>query len=79
MRVSAFWGKNAWNRHFIYDERDENIIGETKLKAMYTGARIEAMVNLLEFAELDINRFLAVSVMGGLEVAGMSKRIYLRL
>lgn len=74
MRVSAFWGKNAWNRHFVYDEKGENIIGETKLKEMYMGARLEAMVNLLEFAELDINRFLAVSVLGGLEVGGMKKK-----
>lgn len=74
MRASAFWGTNAWNRHFIYDERDENIIGETKLKEMYMGFRLEAMVNLLEFTELDINRLLAVSALGGLEVAGMKKK-----
>ena len=74
IRFSAFYGSNIWNRHFIYDDKGENIIGESSLKEMYLGTRLEAMVNLLEFTELDVNRFLAVSVLGGLEVAGMSKK-----
>lgn len=72
VRGSLFYGGDTWNRNGIYND-EGTLIAENKLNCSYIGARIEAMVNALEFAELDVNRWLAVSVIGGLEIAGMNK------
>lgn len=72
VRGSLFYGGDTWNRHGVYND-ERILVAENKLNCSYIGARIEAMVNVLEFAELDVNRWLAVSVIGGLEIARMNK------
>lgn len=73
IRGSLFYGGDTWNRYYTYNE-EGMVTAENKLNCTYTGARVEAMVNVMEFVSLDVKRYLAVSVIGGAEIAGMNKK-----
>ncbi len=73
VRGSLFYGSNIWNSHYIYND-DHEVIDSKNLKSSYIGTRIEGMVNILEFTNLDVKKYLSLSALAGLEVGAMNKR-----
>ena len=72
VRLSAFYGDDVWNT--CSESIDGGLKIVEKLKSRYFGGRVEAMVSVFDFTELEFKNKFRLSVLGGVEAACMMKK-----